>query len=219
MDVQFSTGLLSFPNGNVPLVAREVGQERCSVILAHDVRFDNNTREVNALGRLSRPGESVSKLSSCALFSPKGLEHDVGILMAHAVVDASSGNIPIRMLATTPHASLRKGKVIGYVEEEVDMVAFCNVRTKSKQNPLEHDLSSCRGRGVAGQRPRVVCERFLENKVHAAQSAAGREAPLRPAGGLGGRCKRPSGVWGSAPENFESPQNWTHKKQYFSDIY
>ena len=59
MDVQFSTGLLSFPNGNVPLVAREVGQERCSVILAHDVRFDNNTREVIALGRLSRPGESV----------------------------------------------------------------------------------------------------------------------------------------------------------------
>ena len=42
------------------------------------------------------------------------------------------------------------------------------------------------GRGVAGQGPRVVCERFLENKVHAAQSAAGREAPLRPAGGLGG---------------------------------
>ena len=25
-------------------------------------------------------------------------------------------------------------------------------------------------RGVAGQGPRVVCERFLENKVHAAQS-------------------------------------------------
>ena len=70
MDVQFSTGLLSFPNGNVPPVAREVGQERCSVILAHDVRFDNNTREVIALGRLSRPGESVSKLSSCVSSAP-----------------------------------------------------------------------------------------------------------------------------------------------------
>ena len=32
-------------------------------------------------------------------------------------------------------------------------------------------------RGVAGQGQRVVCERFLENKVHAAQSAAGCEAP------------------------------------------
>ena len=55
-------------------------------------------------------------------------------------------------------------------------------------------------RGVAGQRARVVCERFLEIKVHAALCAAGREAPLRPAGGLGGRCKPPSGVRGSAPE-------------------
>ena len=37
----------------------------------------------------------------------------------------------------------------------------------------------------------MVCERFLENKVHAAQSAAGREASLRPAGGLGGRSLEP----------------------------
>ena len=74
-------------------------------------------------------------------------------------------------------------------------------------------------RGVAGQRPRVVCERFLENNVHAAQSAAGREAPLRPAGGLGGRCKPPRGVRGSALENFENPENLPHKKQYFSGIF
>ena len=32
-----------------------------------------------------------------------------------------------------------------------------------------------------GQRPRVVCARYLENKVHAVQ----RQAPIRPAGGLG----------------------------------
>ena len=57
-------------------------------------------------------------------------------------------------------------------------------------------------RGVAGQGPRVVCERFLENKVHAAQSAAGREAPLRPAGGLGGRCKPPKRGSGQRPEKF-----------------
>ena len=57
-------------------------------------------------------------------------------------------------------------------------------------------------RGVAGQGPRVVCERFLENKVHAAQSAAGREAPLRPAGGLGGRCKPPKRGSGQRPGKF-----------------
>ena len=57
-------------------------------------------------------------------------------------------------------------------------------------------------RGVAGQGPRVVCERFLENKVHAAQSAAGREAPLRPAGGVGGRCKPPKRGSGAAPRKF-----------------
>ena len=75
------------------------------------------------------------------------------------------------------------------------------------------------GRGVAGQRPKVVCERFLEIKVHAAQSSAGREAPLRPAGGLGGAVSPPSGVRGSAPETFENPETLTHKKQYFSDIF
>ena len=59
----------------------------------------------------------------------------------------------------------------------------------------------------------MVCERFLENKVHAALYAAGREAPLRPAGGLGGggAVSPPSGVRGSAPENFENPENLTHK--------
>ena len=58
-------------------------------------------------------------------------------------------------------------------------------------------------RGAAGQRLRGVCKRFLENKVLVAQSAAGREAPLRPAGGLGGGggcCKPLSRVWGSALE-------------------
>ena len=57
-------------------------------------------------------------------------------------------------------------------------------------------------RGVAGQRPRVVCKRFLEDKVPAAQSAAGREAPLKPAGGLGGRCKPPKRGSGQRPEKF-----------------
>ena len=65
----------------------------------------------------------------------------------------------------------------------------------------------------------MVCERFLENKVHAAQSVAGREAPLRPAGGLGGAVSPPSWVWCSAPKNFENPENLTHKKQYFSDVF
>ena len=66
----------------------------------------------------------------------------------------------------------------------------------------------------------MVCERFLENKVHAAQSGAGREAPHRPAGGLGGGAVSPlSGVRGSAPEIFENPENLTNKKQYFSDIF
>ena len=58
--------------------------------------------------------------------------------------------------------------------------------------------------------------------MHASQSAAGREAPLRPAGGLGGAggaISCPSGVRGSSPENFENPENLTHKKQYFSDIF
>ena len=40
---------------------------------------------------------------------------------------------------------------------------------------------------VAGDTLRVVCEIFFfGNKVHAAQSAAGRKPPLRPAGDLGG---------------------------------
>ena len=38
------------------------------------------------------------------------------------------------------------------------------------------------------------------------------EAPLRPAGGFGGRCKPPK-------RGFENPENLTHKKQYFSDIF
>ena len=54
--------------------------------------------------------------------------------------------------------------------------------------------------GRSWSRARVVCERFLENKVHAAQSAAGSEAPLRPAGGVGGAVSTPSGVRGCAPE-------------------
>ena len=40
------------------------------------------------------------------------------------------------------------------------------------------------------------------SKVDAALSAAGREAPLRPAGGLGGRCKPPKRGSGQCPEKF-----------------
>ena len=60
---------------------------------------------------------------------------------------------------------------------------------------------------------------FLENKVDAAQCAAGREAPLDQLGVLGGAVSPPSGVRGSSPENFENPENLTHKKQYFSGIF
>ena len=93
--------------------------------------------------------------------------------------------------------------------------------TRSYYYSLQYGPSVDRDRGVAGQGPRVelVCERFLENKVYAAQSAAGREAPLRPAGGLGGHCKPPSGVRGSARKYFEDPENLTHKKQCCSDIF
>ena len=68
-------------------------------------------------------------------------------------------------------------------------------QTNGRKTSTVYSLLKATGRGVAGQGPRVVCERFLEKKVHAAQSTAGREAPLRPAGGLGGRCKPPK--WGS----------------------
>ena len=68
---------------------------------------------------------------------------------------------------------------------------------------VERNIRSClrHGQGVAGQGPRVVCERFLENKVHAAQSAAGREAPLRVTGGLGGggALQGPQAGFGAAP--------------------
>ena len=66
-------------------------------------------------------------------------------------------------------------------------------------------------RGVAGQRPRVVCEIFLENNV--------RGGPLRPARGLGGAVS-PQAGFGAAPrENFENPENLTRIKQSFSNIF
>ena len=34
-----------------------------------------------------------------------------------------------------------------------------------------------------------------------------------------GAVSPPSGVRGSAPENFENPEKLTHKKQYFSNIF
>ena len=59
-------------------------------------------------------------------------------------------------------------------------------------------------RGVAGLRLRVVCEKIFENKVHAAQSLAGRKSPLRRGGGLGGggAVSPPTGVSGQRPGKF-----------------
>ena len=47
----------------------------------------------------------------------------------------------------------------------------------------------------------------------------GAKRPLDQLGVLGGAVSPPSGVRGSAPKNFENPENLTHKKQYFSDIF
>ena len=68
-------------------------------------------------------------------------------------------------------------------------------------------------RGVAGQGPRVVCENFLENQVQAAHVQQCEEAPLRPAGGLGGAVSAPSSFWGNARKNVKiSCQFKRHKK-------
>ena len=48
--------------------------------------------------------------------------------------------------------------------------------------------------------------------MHAAQSAAGHEAPLRPAGGIGG-IVNPQEGFGEKPANCKK---LSHKKQYFS---
>ena len=47
----------------------------------------------------------------------------------------------------------------------------------------------------------------------------GEKRPLDQLGVLGGAVSPPSGVRGSGPKIFENPENLTHKKQYFSDIF
>ena len=77
-----------------------------------------------------------------------------------------------------------------------------SARCRWKRPRSSPNTAACH-RGVAGQRPRVVGERFLENKVYAAQSAAGHKAPLRPAGGLGGAVSPPppQAGFGAWPQN------------------
>ena len=165
-DIYFSTGELKFSTGSVPLKKQQVTRQRCTVVLAHDIEFGESSKEIIALGKLTCQGESQPTSSPCAMFSPKEqLTDDIGILMAHAVVDGSNGVIPVRMLALAPNVRLRKGKVLGYLDDEVDTVAFCQTwarQEKGTQLCFDSELSSC---SLCGS-DRLKLEKLLQRYSH-----------------------------------------------------
>ena len=51
------------------------------------------------------------------------------MLLANALVDASHGSIPVRMMAVSPGVRLKRGCVIGYVDDNVDTVTLATMQT------------------------------------------------------------------------------------------
>lgn len=65
--------------------------------------------------------------------------------MAHAVVERLDGTVPIHVKALGSKVHLWKGKVLGYVDDEVDRVASCQTRVLEcfSQGGLKLKPSKC----------------------------------------------------------------------------
>lgn len=121
IDICFANNVLSYAGREFPLHF-EHSSGVYSVKLLDDLCFKPDQSEIIVrAGITDTKGQSVS-LSANALFSPsQTLSRDLGILPASALVDASSPVIPVRLLCTRPHAKLRKGKILGSIENSVDV--------------------------------------------------------------------------------------------------
>ena len=96
--------------------------QTCSVVLMHE-----NQYEMLVPGKLVCNGKQATCSSHCLFTLLKSLQEDVGLLPACALIDGSFGIIPIQLLCVQPNAKLRKGKIVGHVEDSADLVQLASI--------------------------------------------------------------------------------------------
>ena len=117
----------------------------------------------------------------------------------------SGGIIPL--VRTTAHLGVRTSSTLSWSDHVSNIIrrvkfkAFLLKRLARRHGSadLVKQLYCCQGRSWSGSHGWFVKDFW---KVRCMLCTAVREAPLRPAGGLGGRCKPPKRGSGRRPENF-----------------
>ena len=126
IEINFQYGYLRCINSYLPFHSSSALTE-CCVVLEHDVSFSGDPGEMIVQARIIG---NINDLSSphYALFQPKS-EHllDMGIIIAHALVDISDGVFPVRLLSVSPRRKLKRGKVLGYIDESLDLVQLAAI--------------------------------------------------------------------------------------------
>ena len=119
MEINFKDSVLRAENFSTPLILSSC--KVCEVVLMTDVSFPTGIHEILVQAKLVRNGKLVS-CSSDSLFCPREeLARDLGILPAAALVDGTTSYIPVKLLCVKPQAMLRRGKILGHIEQTVDI--------------------------------------------------------------------------------------------------
>ena len=129
MEINFQYSFLRVGSVTIPFSFAK--SERCSVVLADDVVFSDDCYEVIARARILRDA-NAGPYPLFSLFQPREeLSRDAGVLPAHAVVNSSSDFIPVRLISLHSQARLRKGKIIGTLDDQLDLIQLAAVDNQS----------------------------------------------------------------------------------------
>lgn len=135
MTINFGKNVLCYDDFTTPLLFSS--GEVCNVVLTHDVQFQTGQHEVLVQATI-RSGDKSGVTSPNSLFIPSdSLARDIGILPACALVDGTKHTIPVRILCVQPRAKLRKGKILGTIEDNVDLALLATMQAAGcNSNPM-----------------------------------------------------------------------------------
>ena len=117
MNVDFGTQSLRVNGSSFnfcnPRISLQPQVKVCTVVLDHDVSFNENQHEVIVRAKFRSPWQAAGH---DALFCPRPELIRDFVLPAFALVNTSTPYIPVRLLCVGSHTTLQKGRVLGYVE-------------------------------------------------------------------------------------------------------
>ena len=115
MMIDFCNRRLIWSSGYVDLLISHRSYDQCRILLKEDTTVRGEHRTITTGVVVNPSGDDVLAAGPC-LFEPSSDFSDrTGVLLARALVETSSGEIPVQQMAHGGPVRLHKGTVVGHV--------------------------------------------------------------------------------------------------------